>query len=255
VRDLRVLGRDPAERRTRGLILAEGIHLAREALGRPGSIRLAILSPRILRTGEGREIEESLKRSGVATRAVEDDLLASICAVESHQGVLLLLERPRFKELDLVAGEGPARVLVACGVQDPGNLGSLARIAEAAFCTGLLCAGAGADPYSPRSVRAAAGALLRLPLVEHPSPSGAALALKRHGLRLVGASPRARTGYREADLSGALALFVGGEGAGLPAEVLDLLDAEVRIPVREGVESLNVAAAAAVILFESAARR
>jgi TrmH family RNA methyltransferase len=253
VRDLRVLSRDPAERRARGVMLGEGIHVAREALRSPGSIRLALLSPRILRTDEGRGIREGLKGGGIAVRSVEDELLASLGSVESHQGVLLLLDRPR-GEANLLGREGPARVLAACGVQDPGNIGALARVAEAAFCTGLVSAGAGADPFSPRSLRAASGALLRLPVIEHRTPMNAARALRRLGLRLVGASPRARTGYREADLGGALALFVGGEGAGLPPEIVDLLDEEVRIPVRDGVESLNVAAAAAVILFEAAAR-
>lgn len=255
VRDLRVLSRDPAERRARGVMLAEGIHIAREALRSPGSIRLALLSPRILRTDEGREIREGLKGGGIAVRSVEDELLASLGSVESHQGVLLLLDRPRWGEADLLGRDGPARVLAACGIQDPGNIGALARVAEAAFCTGLVSAGAGADPFSPRSLRAASGSLLRLPVFEHRTPMDAVRALRKLGLRLVGTSPRAGTGYREADLGGALALFVGGEGAGLPPEIADLLDEEVRIPVRDGVESLNVAAAAAVILFEAAARR
>lgn len=254
VREVRSLARDAAERRERGLLVAEGVHLAQEALKDPAAIRLALLSPRILRSEEGREVRRRLTRGSVPSKRVDDALLSSLGDVESHQGVLLILSRPQWREADLLSGPAPPRVLAACGVQDPGNLGALARIAEAAFCSGMVCAGAGADPFSPRSLRAGAGALLRLPVVEIASASEAALALRRLGFKLVGASPRGVTGYRDADLRGALALFVGSEGSGLPAEARERLDAEVRIPIRDGVESLNVAAAAAVILFEAAGR-
>ncbi|HZE89233.1 MAG TPA: RNA methyltransferase, partial [Verrucomicrobiae bacterium] len=125
---------------------------------------------------------------------------------------------------------------------------------EAAFGSGIVCAG-GADPFSPRALRASAGALLRLPLVETGSPGDAVAACRGLGLRLVGGSPRARTGYRDADLGGAIALFVGSEGPGLGPDLSRSLDLEVSIPMRAGAESLNVATAAAVILFEAATRR
>jgi len=91
--------------------------------------------------------------------------------------------------------------------------------------------------------------------VSYPRAASAAADLRAAGVRLVGASPRARTAYREASLSGALAIFIGSEGAGLSASTEEAMDQIVRIPMREGVESLNLAAAAAVILFEAAAGR
>ncbi len=255
VLEARLLCRDAGERRRRGVMVAEGVHLAQEALRDPGRVRMALASPRLLRMGAGHEMARVLAAGPFPSRLVDDRLLASLAHVESHQGILLVVERPRWATPDLTSAPSPPLVLAACGVQDPGNLGALARIAEAAWASGLACAGAGADPWSARSVRASAGALMRFPVVEYPDPLTAAGSLRSLGLRLVGASPRSGTAYREDPLTGAMAIFVGSEGAGLPGDVRSALDAEVRIPVREGVESLNVAAAAAVILFEAASRR
>jgi RNA methyltransferase, TrmH family len=255
IREIRRLSREPSARRLEGLMVAEGIHLAQEALEHPGRIRVAVASPRLMRSEEGAALLARLREIPVPARRVDDALLASLGDVESHQGILLVIERPRWDVRDLLPDSGPPLVLAACGVQDPGNLGALARIAEAAWATGLVCAGAGADPYSPRALRASAGSLLRLPLAEFPDAALAAAKLRAAGLRLVGASPRARTGYREEPLTGALAIFVGSEGAGLSVTAEESLDALVRIPMREGVDSLNLAAAAAVILFEAAGRR
>jgi len=253
-RDLRRLAGEAAERRARGAIVCEGVHLFQEALKTGNRIDLVLLSPRILRTGEGRAIVRQVAGKGLDAKRVDDDFLEALATTESHQGILFVAARPSWIEPDILAGAHPPRVLVASGIQDPGNLGALARIAEASSCAGMIRAGAGADPFSPRALRAAAGSLFRLPVLEYPDVAGAAEALRRLGFRLVGASPRAATSYIDADLGGPLALFLGSEGAGLPDTLGRTLDAEIRIPIRDGVESLNVAAAAAVILFEAANR-
>jgi TrmH family RNA methyltransferase len=255
VRDLRRLAREPAERRRRSLFLAEGIHLAEEALRAPGRIRLVVVSPRITRASRGRALLDRLRRARVPVRRAGDRLLEGLCDTESHQGVILLAARPAWSVADLLAGGSAPLVLASCGVQDPGNLGALARVVEAAWGTGIVCSGSGADPWSPRALRASAGSLLRVPLMEIPDAAETLSRLRSLGLTLAGASPRAGRAYREARLSGPLALFVGGEGPGLVREMEEEMDLLVRIPMRKGVDSLNVAAAAAVLLFEIASRR
>ena len=254
IREVRGLVSDPSERRRRSVLIAEGIHLAEEALRTPGRVRLALASPRLLRTAEGRAVAARLGAGAVESRRLDDDLLARLCQAGSHQGILLVVDHPHHAAADLTRSPDPPLVLVACGVQDPGNLGALARVAEAAWASGLACAG-GADPWSARSVRASAGSLLRLPVAEFADPPEAASQLHSLGLRRLGATPRAAQGYREAELQGPMALFVGGEGAGLDPATEAAMDDRVRIPMKEGVESLNVAAAAAVLLFEAAGRR
>jgi TrmH family RNA methyltransferase len=136
------------------------------------------------------------------------------------------------------------------GVQDPGNLGAIARVAEAAGAAGLACGPGTAHPNHPRALRASAGSLLRLPvavgvepaaLAAHLSPLGPRwAALVAHGGRELYAEP----------VAGTLVLALGGEGAGLSPAARRLADLELRIPLEGPVESLNVATAAAVVLFE-----
>jgi len=253
VRDALALSRQAARRREQGVFIAEGIHLAQEALRSEHPVRLALVSRKLLRHDEGRSVAASLIGKPFPVRRVEDATLQTLASAESHQGILLVVERRRSSISDFLSGCRPAIVLVACGIQDPGNLGALARITEAAWGSGLACAG-GADPFSTRCVRAGAGSVFRLPLVEFPDITSAAASLRGLGFRLIGASPQARQSYREERFDQDVAVFVGGEGAGLPSTARSILDAEVRIPIRAGVESLNVASAASVILFEAASR-
>ena len=118
----------------------------------------------------------------------------------------------------------------------------------------LLTIGGGADLYHPRTVRASMGSIFRLPAASATTEESLAR-LRERGFRTVGSSPTATTPYEAEPWTGPLALLVGGEGAGLPAELLAGLDAVVKIPMRGGAESLSVGAAAAVLLFEAARRR
>lgn len=252
LRDLRRLSSSPVAARRAGVAFAEGIHLALEALDRrPAPVRV-LLSPRLARTGDGKRLIDRLRREPgrMEILATDDATLGRLSHVETHQGILLVVPRPVHR-IEAMLEERPL-ILAACGIQDPGNLGALGRITEAAWGSGLLCLERCADPFSPRALRASAGALLRLPVVESDDPLGAAKDLAARGVRLVGTSPHASRSYLGAELAGPVALFVGGEGAGLAAGLLESMDEIVRIPMREGVESLNVAAAAAVLLFAAA---
>jgi TrmH family RNA methyltransferase len=141
--------------------------------------------------------------------------------------------------------------LVLESVQDPGNLGSIVRSADAAGCQLCFVTGPSVDPYHPRAVRATMGSIFRLPLIRAESDS-ALRALADDGFELIGADPHDGETYDTCDLTGRVALVLGGESAGLNDAVRARLSRTVRVPMREGVESLSVAAAAAVLLFETA---
>ena len=251
IRRLRALRRDADRRREEGVLLAEGLHLAREALDQGAEIDLALVSSRLERSAEGRELERRLADRGEQPFVVDEGLLDTLQDARSPQPILLLVRRPVWDtDAGIEAGHTPL-VAAVVGVQDPGNLGSLIRTADAAGASACFVTPGSADPFHPRAVRATMGSVFRLP-VHAVDPELLLARLRERGLRLVGAGPRGSASYDDSDLTGPLALFFGAEGTGLPQQVRDGLDETIAVPMARGVESLSVGAAAAVVLFEAA---
>lgn len=233
-----------------GLLLIEGPKLLEEALAAGVELVEAAASPRLLRHARGRALAAEVERR-CPLRLLDDGLLASLAEVEATQGVLAVAKRPRFDERRML--DGTPLVVVAIGLQDPGNIGALLRTAEAAGATGAFLVG-GADPFSWKALRGSMGSAFRLRHVRVRDAAAVIDRARAHGLRTVGASVAGGTPYDAAALGGPVALFLGSEGAGLPADVEAAMDERVTIPV-QGVESLNVSVAAGVLLFEAARQR
>lgn len=209
------------------------------------------------------ESEPGIPRSQILRTT--DKLFAGVAGTETPQGVAGLFRAREWGFEDVLRGaaacEGayrgePALVVVMAGVQDPGNVGTIVRSAEAFDATGAVAARGTADPWSPKAIRASAGSALRLPVLR-----GLALPLLMAQLKMAGMktfATRAEAGEgREIgqDLTQPCAIFVGSEGAGLPAEVVSSADGTIAIPMSNQVESLNAAIAAAVVLYEAVRQR
>ena len=199
-----------------------------------------------------------------------DLLFGSLADTEHPQGVAALVE-PRSATLDDVlgtAGEAPAAlVVVLAGVQDPGNVGAILRTAAAFGATGAVTTASGqsgaASPFSPKAMRASAGAALHLPILAGMSLPILLTQLRVAGVRTIASSTHEHHDSNasrllapwEIDWREPVALLVGNEGAGLPREIERSADARIRIPMASGVESLNAAAATAVLFYEAARQR
>ncbi len=234
-----------------GVMLAEGVRLVGEAIGARVPVLEAVVSPRLHDAALRARLQE------VAASFVEcsDDVLEALSAVETPQGVAVLLRRPVAGDADLLRGDVAPLVVVAAGVRDPGTLGSVLRTAEAAGATGCVTLRGGADPFRDKAVRGSMGSVFRLP-VRHGLDADAAIAfVQRHRLQLVVADGGGDRRHADVDLRQPLALVVGAEAGGVPAPLLAAADVRVRIPLRAPVESLNVAVAAGVLLFEARRQR
>ena len=194
-----------------------------------------------------------LASRGVPLRRLEGSLLSSLSEAETSQGLVALAERPRFSEEAIFAGR--PLVVVAVGIQDPGNLGGLLRSAEAAGATGAVLTEGTADPLSWKSLRGSMGSAFRLPHLRGLSSSEAIRRLRARSLRLVATAAAGGTPYTDFDWRGPVALLLGNEGAGLPESIRGAADAVVSIPLEGSVESLNVGVAAGLLLFEAARQR
>lgn len=239
--------------RGEGLALLEGPKLVAEAIG-AGVVPLeAAFSERAARSPAGRALLRELEASGAAVRLFSEALLGSLTEVEASQGVVALAEPPRFAE-SAVFGGTPL-VLACAGVQNPGNLGALLRSAEAAGATGAVLGEGTADPFSWKALLGSMGSAFRLPLLRGIALPSLLALLKQRGLRTIAADAAAGRRYDAIDLRGPIALLVGSEGDGLPAALLAGADERVSIPLKRPVESLNVAVAAGILMFEAARQR
>jgi TrmH family RNA methyltransferase len=182
-----------------------------------------------------------------------DDAFASAVPSETPQGVAALV-RVRSYTLDDALSPPPAMVIVSVGLQDPGNLGTIARSAEAFGATGVLLGEGTVSQWNWKVVRSSAGSMFRVPAlkVDLASTIGE---LKSRGVRVLAASSHKGTAISEIDLSGPLALLVGNEGSGLSKDVLAQASEIVAIPQSPRVESLNAGIAASIILYEAARQR
>ena len=255
MRRIRTLRRDPSLRRSERVFLAEGIHLAKEALASGVPIETFVVSPRLETTQEGRELLEAIRRRDLPIAETSDATLRTVQDARSPQPVVCLVRRQDLSAGELERAVDEATLIVVLeGIQDPGNLGSILRSADGAGANLCFVCGRSVDPYHPRAVRSTMGSLFRVPVVEERLDS-VVDRLRRSTVKLVGADARGGAEYDRAELAGPLAFIFGSEGAGLAPEVRDRLDLVLRIPLREGVESLSVGAAAAVMLFEAARQR
>jgi len=234
------------------LMLLDGEHLVAEAATAPITIRHVLVSNAAAEQPAHRRLLERLDRAGVEVAIATAPVIAAASPVRSPSPIVALADRPSPADVFRAA---PPLVLIAADVQDPGNLGAIVRVAEAAGASGLIAAGQSADPFGWKALRGSMGSALRLPVAICPTVEAAAAAARAHGCRVVATVPRAGTPLFDADLTGAVAVLIGGEGPGLPAAMVAAADERVTVPMRPPVESLNAAVTAALVAYEAMRQR
>ena len=185
----------------------------------------------------------------VETLLLADKLLSSAVPSDAPQGVAALVRWKQLSREDVLAKSPAGPILVIAGVQDPGNLGTILRSAEAFGAGGVLLGEGTVSPYNPKVVRASAGSVFRVSLARAKLSQSLGW-MKDHGLRLIGTASHKGTPLDQAKMAGPLAIFVGSEGSGLPRDLIKEMNDIVAIPQVPQVESLNVGVAASIVLYE-----
>lgn len=229
-----------------GFVAIEGMHLLEEAVRSgivPGSVFVV----------DGREVPDGLPH-GVEVVRLTEAVFRSAVETASPQGVAALIAPPVFGIED--AMRGTPLLVVAAGLQDPGNLGTLVRSAEAFGATGVLATPGTVSAWNQKALRASVGSVFRMPVVGVSADD--VRGLKARGVRLfaaVGSADAATESAVDADFAGACAVMIGNEGSGLGAEWMELADVRVTVPCPGPVESLNAAVAGSVLLYEASRQR
>ena len=251
---LQTLIRDLHRRRgreRRGLALAEGVRLVEEALASGVTVRGAAASPALESTTRGKALKATLLTRGVQVEDLTDAELEGLADTEHPQGIIAVIEPKRWTLSDIRMHPG-ATILVLDGVQDPGNVGTMLRTALGLGAAGLVALKGTADLTNPKVIRGAMGASFRLPAVTAaPDEFVAWVRLQRAQIWVADAAGETgdRPLARGADRA-PVALVVGNEGAGVGPSIEAAADRRIAVPLARGVESLNVAVAAGILLYE-----
>src|SRR5262245_23198907 len=235
------------------VVLLDGAHLVSDALSAGVGIRHLAVTPAAQERREVASLVTLLTRDHVEIAIVSDSVMDAISPVRSADGIVALAARPAPVLERVFAGHVPL-VVAAADVQDPGNLGAIARVAEAGGATGMIAAGASADPFGWKALRGSMGSSLRLPVTTATVETAFGEA-RRHHCSIVATVPRDGQSLYSVDLTGPLLIFIGGEGPGLARDIVDAVDERITIPMQAPVESLNTAVAAALIVYEARRQR
>lgn len=195
-----------------------------------------------------------LKTQGLESFKVTKKQFAELSRVDTPQGILAVVKKPKISLKDMTRVINP--LIVFCvGVQDPGNLGTIIRTADAVAASGIILSRGTVDLYNDKVIRASMGSMFHLPIVQIGSIVEIIAKLKQQQVNIVAAAGQASKSFFETDFKKATAIIIGNEGAGLPADILRLADEVVSIPMPGRSESLNVAVAGSIMLYEAVKQR
>ena len=238
----RGLNKSRAQRVESGLFLAEGEHMAGEAVKEKKALALLI-------DDSARDKYRALAKDprGASVYYLADHVMAALCNAKTPQGIIAVCSYPG----EAVAIPENASLLVALdGVQDPGNVGTMIRTMDAAGYHCLLMDGKTADPYSPKALRASMGGVFRIPAMRYADLAGQLRALAESGYEIVAGDLRGEPFYRRRKAKDRLCVVIGNEGQGVSPGVLAECTMRLKLPIAGGAESLNATVAGAIMMYD-----
>lgn len=241
--------------RERSLVFVEGVRLCEEALRASVEFEAVLYTQSLAQDERGASLLQKLRGVCHNAQAVSEDVLESVSDTKTPQGVVALARRPPTGGERIERAAGVPLVVVMHRANNPSNAGAVIRVAEAAGATGVVMTKGSTDPLSPKSLRGSMGSAFRLPLWTGPTLEEALGWCAARGIKTVTTAAAAPSIHTEIDWTVPRAVVVGPEAGGLTDAEVRAADEAVRIPMRAPVESLNLATALAVVLYEAARQR
>jgi RNA methyltransferase, TrmH family len=237
-------------------IFVEGLRLCEEAVRSNLKIEAVIYSDRIAQKDRAAQLIRELEEIAAKSGSVSEKLLASISYTKTPQGIIVLAGRPTISEKEFARRQTENPLLVILHrINNPVNLGAILRTAEAAGATGALTTSGATDPFSPKSLRGAMGAAFRLPIWTEVDFHRAVEWCTSRSIQTICATAKATRSYTDVDWRQPAALILGSESAGLGPEEIAMANDAIKIPMKGSTESLNVAVAAGILLYEAHRQR
>jgi RNA methyltransferase, TrmH family len=244
---------EPRHRKKEQAFLIEGIKMVEEALRGNAGVKMVVAAPPLV-PHHGKGVVELAESKGIGILWITERLMDQLSESKTPQPVMAVVPIRQYTEEVLISDQA-GLIVLAHRLQDPGNLGTIIRTAEAVGASGVAITPNTVDPYNAKAVRASMGSILRLPVVPARDISEFIRKCKEEGFQIAAMDLAGETSHFDADLTKSTVVILGQEGAGLPPELQAPVDLRVRIPLAKTIDSLNVATAAAVILYEAMRQR
>ena len=244
---------DSRQRKKEQVFLIEGVKMVEEALRDNLGVKMVIASPSLVQH-HGKGVLKLAESRSVEVLWISERLMDTLAESKTPQPVMAMVAMKTSSEQSLLANEA-CLIIMAHQLQDPGNLGTIIRTAEAVGASGVAITSNTVDPFNPKAIRASMGSILRVPIVHSMDASAFIKTCKQQGFQTVATVLTGRKTHFDIDLTNPTVIVLGQEGAGLPADIMADIDLQVRIPMASTIDSLNVATAAAVILYEAFRQR
>jgi len=250
VKEIRLL-KQAKHRQARAEYFIEGVRLVEEALQQAVPVLKIAHSPRLERTERGAEVLSFARKKlpGAEWFYLSDEVMATLGDIQTHQGILAVLKKRERSFDELWPKKG--MIVLLHELQDPGNLGTIFRVADAGGAGGLILSRGTIDPYSPKVVRASMGSLWRVPFLEDQDLRESLDRLRSRGYRILATTVGRAPSIWDLDFSRPTAVLFGQEGAGLPEGLMKAADGLLTIPMNPQVDSLNVAMAAGLVIYQA----
>lgn len=237
----------------RTLLLLDGVHLIEGALDAGLAFPAVLVSADSSERNEIASLVSRIRGRQEEVTIASSSVMDAVSPVRTASDIVALAVRPA--AVDERVYDAPGPVVVAADIQDPGNVGAIVRVAEAGGAAGVVVAGVSANPFGWKALRRSMASALRLPISVAPDLRTAVAAARAHDRRIIATVARGGAVYDREDLATRAAILIGGEASGLPRETIETADARVTIPMAAGVESLNAAVAAAILVYEARRQR
>jgi RNA methyltransferase, TrmH family len=244
---------DPKQRKKEHAFLIEGVKMVEEALRDKAGVSMVVAAPSLVQH-HGKGVLKLAENRGVDILWISSALMDALSESKTPQPVMAVVKMQEHS-LDSLFSRDPGLIILAHQLQDPGNLGTIIRTAEAVGASGIAITPNTVDPFNAKAIRASMGSILRLPIVHIGNIVSFMKTCKQKGYQTVATVLTGDRTYFDIDLKKPTVVILGQEGAGLPQEVTSNIDLQIRIPMADTIDSLNVATAAAVILYEAMRQR
>lgn len=232
--------------------VVEGIRSVEEAISSGAHVQYCLCSENI--SGDRIEsLQRAAQKKGIKIYMISGDLIDEICDTETPQGIVAIVDRENYSLKQLTSGTD--FLVIADRIQDPGNLGTIIRTADAAGADGVVLSEGTVDPYSPKVLRSTMGSVFHIPVVSVPDICDAIDTMKENGFSIYASSLEGSSPYYSREYNGKVAIVIGNEASGVDPKILLKSDRLIKIPMPGQAESLNAAVAGGILMFEVIRKR